>query len=99
MHYLIILILVFLLLLVEVKRAIDRSDAHFPVLDLFMTILSDLSLKFCYHFVHDSIFDLRRIIHELLDKHVTIIGGAWQVLSDRGRRRLISTLTWKDVEE
>ena len=93
MHYLIILILVFLLLLVKAKRAIDRSDAHFPVLDLFMTILSDLSLKLCYHFVHYCIFNLRRIIHKLLDKHVTIIGGAWQVLSDRGRRHLISTLT------
>ena len=93
MHYLIILILVFLLLLVEAERAIDSGYAHFPVLDLFMTVLSYFSLELCNHFVHNSIFDLRRIIHKLLYKHVAAIGGAWQVLRNRGRRRLVSTLS------
>ena len=93
MHYLVILILVFLLFLVEAERAIDSGYAHFPVLDLFMTVLSYFRLKLCNHFVHNCIFDLRRIIHELLDKHVAVIGGAWQELRYRGRRHLITTLS------
>ena len=93
MHYLIILILVFLLLLVKAESAVDRSNTYFPVLDLFMTVLPDLSLKLCDHFVYNDIFDLRCIIHKFLDKNVAVISGAWQELRDRSRRHLISTLT------
>ena len=67
MHNLIILILIFLLLLVETECAVDSGNAHFPVLDFLMTVLSDLCLKLCDHSVHNDIFDLRCIIHELLD--------------------------------
>ena len=93
MHYLIILILVFLLLLVEAKCAVNCGYAHFPVLDLFMTVLSYFSLELCDHFVHNCIFDLRCIIHELLDKHVAGIGGAWQVLRYCSSGYLVSALS------
>ena len=93
MHYLIILILVFLLLLVEAERAVNCGYAYFPVLNLFMTVLSDLCLKLCNHLMHNCVFNLRRIIHELLYKHVAVISGAWQELRYRGRRHLISTLS------